>query len=84
MTLSGVTANTLSAGKAYPEFQVGITGINAEMKDGALVVTKITPGTPAEGRLKAGDVLLAVDGISLEIQASGCAAACRDEGVVRA
>jgi len=67
-TLSSAIANTLPTGKPYPEFQVGITGINAEIKDGALVVTKITPGTPAEGKLKAGDLLLAVDGISLEIQ----------------
>jgi len=68
MTLSGAIANTLPAGKPYPEFQVGITGINAAIKDGVLAVTKITPGTPAEGKLKAGDVLLAVNGTSLEIQ----------------
>lgn len=68
MTLSSSIANTLPAGKPYPEFQVGITGINAAIKEGVLAVTKITPGTPAEGKLKAGDVLLAVNGTSLEIQ----------------
>ena len=68
MTVSGAIGNTLPAGKDYPEFQVGVTGINAAIKEGVLAVTKITPDTPADGKLKAGDVLLAVNGTSLDIQ----------------
>jgi len=64
----GALGNTLPAGKDLNEFMIGVTGINADMKSGVLKVTKVTPDTPAVGKLKAGDVLLAVDGKSLEIQ----------------
>ena len=64
----GVWANTLPVGKDCKEFQVGVTGIFAETKGGVLSVTKTQPNTPASGKLKPGDVLLAVDGTSLEIQ----------------
>jgi C-terminal processing protease CtpA/Prc len=63
-----VRANVLPAGKDCKEFQVGVTGILAEIKGGVLSVTKTQPDTPAAGKLKGGDVLLAVDGASLEIQ----------------
>ncbi|MBT3199602.1 MAG: PDZ domain-containing protein [Phycisphaerales bacterium] len=61
-------ANTLPAGKDTAEFMVGVTGINADIKGGVLRVTKITPKTPAENKLQAGDVLLAVDGARLDVQ----------------
>ena len=64
----GVLANTLPAGKDCKEFMVGVTGIHADITGGVLRVTKVTPNTPAATRLQAGDVLLAVDGASLEIQ----------------
>jgi len=64
----GALANTLPAGKDCKEFQVGVTGIFAEIKGGVLSVTKTTPKTPAAGKLQAGDVLEAVDGVSLEVQ----------------
>lgn len=60
--------NTLPAGKDCNEFMVGVTGIFAEIKAGVLRVTKVTPNTPAADKLKTGDVLLAVDGVSLEVQ----------------
>jgi len=68
VTISVALGNTLSTGKPYPEFQIGVTGLNAAIKEGVFAITQITPDTPAEGRLKAGDVLLAVNGTSLEIQ----------------
>ncbi len=61
-------ANTLPAGKDLPAFQVGVTGIYAEIKGGELLVTSTTPKTPAAGKFQRGDVLLAVNGASLEIQ----------------
>ena len=64
----GALANTLPAGKECKEFMIGVTGINADIQGGVLRVTKVTPNTPAAGKLKTGDVLLAVDGVSLEIQ----------------
>jgi len=67
--LSGAIASTLPADKAYPEFHVGVTGIWAELTaDGVLTVTQITSGSPADGQLQVGDVLLEVNGNSLEIQ----------------
>ena len=67
-TLSVAMADTIPAGKPYPAFQVGVTGIYADIEEGVLTVTKITPDTPADGKLKTGDVLLAVNGTSLEVQ----------------
>ncbi len=61
-------ADMLPAGKDCKEFQVGVTGILAESKDGVLSVTKTQPATPAAGKLEPGDVLIAVDGTSLQIQ----------------
>ena len=63
-----VLANTLPAGKECKEFMVGVTGIHADITGGVLRVTKVTPNTPAANKLQVGDVLLAVDGASLEIQ----------------
>ena len=64
----GLWADTLPAGKDCKEFQVGVTGILAKITGGVLSVTKTQPGTPAAGKLEPGDVLLTVDGASLEIQ----------------
>jgi len=64
----GALANTLPAGKDCKEFMVGVTGIHAEITGGVLRVTKVTPKTPAAGKLQTGDVLLAVDGARLDIQ----------------
>lgn len=61
-------ANTLPAGKDTEDIMVGVTGMFVALKDGELLVTQITPDTPAAGTLEKGDVLLAVDGTSLEIQ----------------
>jgi hypothetical protein len=47
---------------------LGVTGVFAAIKDGEFQVTEITPGTPAAGKLEMGDVLLAVNGESLQIQ----------------
>jgi hypothetical protein len=61
-------ANTLPAGKDCKEFMVGVTGIGADITGGVLRVTQVGEGTPAAGRLAKGDVLEAVDGVSLKIQ----------------
>ncbi len=61
-------ANTLPAGKDTEDIMVGVTGMFVALKDGELQVTKITPDTPAAGSLEQGDILLAVDGKSLEVQ----------------
>lgn len=67
--------------RPYPEFQIGVTGIWAHIpekppgapKDPTLVqrklfVTKTTPSTPAAGKFQEDDLLLAVDGQSLEVR----------------
>ncbi|MHC4249941.1 MAG: DUF6288 domain-containing protein [Planctomycetota bacterium] len=64
----GALANTLPAGKDCQEFMVGVTGLHADIKGGVLRVTRVTPGTPSAGKLAKGDVLLAVDGVSLTVQ----------------
>jgi hypothetical protein len=61
-------ANILPAGKDTEDIMVGVTGMFVALKDGELKVTQITPDTPADGILEQGDVLLAVDGTSLEVQ----------------
>lgn len=66
--LPGGFANVLPAGKDCEEFMVGVTGIHADIKGGVLRVTKVTPDTPADGKLEKGDELLKVDGTSLGIQ----------------
>jgi hypothetical protein len=64
----GAVANTLPAGKDTEDIMVGVTGMFVALKGGELQVTQVTPDTPAAGTLEQGDVLLAVDGNSLEIQ----------------
>jgi hypothetical protein len=64
----GAPGNTLPAGKDSKEFMIGVTGILADITGGVLRVTQVTPNTPAAGKLEKGDVLVAVDGSSLEIQ----------------
>jgi hypothetical protein len=61
-------ANTLPAGKDTEDIMVGVTGMFVAIKDGELLVTQITPDTPAAETLEKGDVLLAVNDTSLEIQ----------------
>lgn len=61
-------ANILPAGKDTKDIMVGVTGMFVALKGGELQVTQITPNTPAARTLEKGDVLLAVDGNSLEIQ----------------
>jgi len=68
----GATANTLPIGKDTKDIMVGVTGMFVALKDGELQVTQITPDTPAAATLKKGDILLAVDGKSLEIQDPRC------------
>ena len=61
-------ANTLPAGKDTEDIMVGVTGMFVAIKGGELQVTQITPDTPAAASLEKGDVLLEVDGTSLEVQ----------------
>ncbi|MCU0781561.1 MAG: DUF6288 domain-containing protein [Akkermansiaceae bacterium] len=65
---TGAAANILPAGKDTGEIMVGVTGMTVALKDGKLLVTQVTPDTPAEGKLEKDDMLLAVDGVSLAIQ----------------
>jgi len=64
----GATANILPAGKDTEDIMVGVTGMTVALKGGKLLVTQVTPDTPAKGKLEKDDVLLAVDGVSLEVQ----------------
>lgn len=55
--------------RPWPPFQVGVTGVMAApAKDTVipLTVAEVTPNTPATGKLRAGDVLVAVNGVKLE------------------
>ena len=55
--------------RAWPPFQVGVTGIMAApAKDTVipLTVAEVTPGSPAAGKLQVGDILVAVNGVKLE------------------
>jgi len=74
-------ADEMPIDRPYPEFQIGVTGIWAHIpekpagapKNPALVqrkllVTKTTPGTPAAGKFQKDDLLLAVNGQSLEVR----------------
>jgi hypothetical protein len=63
----GALANDLPPGEDSKEIMLGVTGICAEIKGGALRVTQIIPDSPAAGKIEKGDVLLAVDKTSLEI-----------------
>lgn len=49
----------------YKEFQVGVTGISAEIVEQKVTVTKTATDTPAHGRFKQGDVLLSVNGVAM-------------------
>jgi hypothetical protein len=64
----GAAANILPAGKDTEDIMVGVTGMSVALKGGKLLVTQVTPDTPAKGKLEKDDVLLAVDGVSLAIQ----------------
>jgi hypothetical protein len=45
----------------------GVTGINSELRDGKVVVSKVRPGTPAErAGIRVGERLLAIDGQAVE------------------
>lgn len=61
-------ANILPAGKDCKEFNVGVTGILADIRGGVLRVTTVRAKTPADGKLQKGDELITVNGESLEIQ----------------
>jgi hypothetical protein len=65
---SGALANLLPIGKDTDDIMIGVTGMFAAIKGGEVQVTQITPDTPVAGKLEKGDVLLAVNGESLEIQ----------------
>lgn len=68
-TALAASANILPAGKATEEIMAGVTGINFKMDEkGVSTVSTVTPNTPAEGKIKVGDVLLAVDGESLRVR----------------
>jgi hypothetical protein len=64
----GAIGSILPADKDTEDIMVGVTGMFVALKGGELQVTRISPDTPAAGMLEQGDVLLAVDGNSLEIQ----------------
>ena len=64
----GAAANILPAEKDTEDIMVGVTGMTVALKGGKLLVTQVTPDTPADGKLEKNDVLLAVDGASLAIQ----------------
>ena len=48
----GAAANILPAGKDTEDIMVGVTGMTVALKGGKLLVTQVTPDTPAEGSSK--------------------------------
>jgi len=59
------TPQLMAAGRAtgnYPAFQIGVTGIESKVEANKVVVTKITAGSPADGKFQAGDILVSVGG----------------------
>ncbi len=81
LAMTSSFAEELPVGRPYPEFQIGVTGIWAKIPDNPpgspkdapavkreLVVTKTTENTPATGKFQAGDVLLSLNGESLDIR----------------
>jgi hypothetical protein len=53
----------------WPPFQVGVTGVTAAPANGTVIpltVAEVAPDTPAAGKLRVGDVLVAVNGVKLE------------------
>lgn len=54
--------------RPYPEFGIGVSGIRAAIEPGRIVTVQSTmPGSPAEGKVEQGDVILAANGQSLEV-----------------
>lgn len=44
----------------------GVVGIGVELVEGQVRVTKVAPGSPAEGQIEPGDVLVSIEGQGLE------------------
>jgi len=66
---SHVQGSTISAKGGYPRFQVGVTGIYATIEAGpAVTVADTEAGSPAEGKLSKGDVIIAAGGKMIEGQ----------------
>ncbi len=52
--------SVVSEDHTYPRFQIGVTGIHATIETGlAVTVADVEPGSPADGKLVKGDVILA-------------------------
>ncbi len=66
LAAAGVThaaGTTMNPTKQYPRFQVGASGIWATVEPGLVVtVADTTSGTPADGKVKAGDVIVTAGG----------------------
>ena len=67
LALLGVAATShgsrIDPKKQYPRFQVGVTGVYATIEPGpAVTVDGTEPGSPAEGKLRKGDVIVAAGG----------------------
>ncbi|GEM_PF-853908 len=50
----------------YPSFTIGVTGIEASIDDLVTLVEGTAPGSPAHGLLQQDDVLITVNGVSLQ------------------
>ena len=51
----------------YPAFQIGVTGARASIQPGhVLRVEEVAQGSPADGRLKVGDIIHAANGKAIE------------------
>jgi hypothetical protein len=61
LTTLGLMARGAPTGN-YPAFQIGITGVESKLETNKVIVTKITAGSPADGKFQAGDILVSVGG----------------------
>ena len=64
---AGSDAARMSRDRVYPKFQIGVTGIRATFEKGfVLTVQEVEAGSPAEGKLRKDDVILAAGGRKIE------------------
>jgi hypothetical protein len=59
-------ATKFNTEKAYPQFQIGVSGIKAKFEPGAkLVVTGAVDDAPADGKVQRGDVIVRAGGYAI-------------------
>ena len=64
---SAALASRIDPNRPYPKFQVGVTGIHVSIEKGLVfTVRQVEPGSPADGKVGVGDVIVAAGGRPLQ------------------